>query len=487
MKLFVTLITEDGKRILEAEKGERLSSLFRRYEISVDMPCGGRGTCRNCSVSVDGKACLACQMTVEGNLRIQLMGVSPMNQIVTGQVSNLPPVDPLFTQYGLSVDIGTTTLCATLFDFLGQADTVTRKNPQTAFGADVISRIQHALEGGTEALAHGICQGLTEMIEALCSRRGITALSIDGLVISGNTSMLYLLTGQNPLSLSRAPFSADRLFGEFVPADSLNLPVAPHARIYLPPCASAFVGADIACAILSSGMCRKGETALLVDMGTNGEVVLWKDGALTCCSTAAGPALEGMGITHGSYGVNGAIDRVWMEDGRLRCSTIGGDSAVGICGSGIVDAVALMLELGVIEESGAFSNDSNWFPLEDDIGVTGADVRQVQLAKGAIRAGIETLLKVAGLTQADVDTLYIAGGFGSKVSLAHLGKIGLIPPEMTGRAQVIGNAAHTGASMLLQNRGLIEGVHSFVTQANTVSLDGNPIFVEKYMAYMLFD
>jgi len=486
MKLTIKLVTDDGEQTLEAQRGELLSSVLARYDIPLDMSCGGRGICKACPVSIDGETCLACQARVEGEIRVDLDGIGAMQNIAAGEILDSLLVDPMFTQYGIAVDVGTTTVCVALLDRTGWVDTVTRKNPQASFGADVISRIEHALSGERHALAGVIRTALSDMIEELCARHGVASGSIDALVVTGNTAMLYLLTEQNPAPLSRAPFLADRLFGEFVGATELDLPVLSSARVYLPRCISAFVGGDITCAILASGMCTEGKTALLVDIGTNGEIVLWHDGVLTCCSTAAGPALEGAGITYGTYGITGAIDRVWQENGIVRCSTIGGGPAKGICGSGIVDAIALMLELEIIDETGAFSDDSDWFALQDGIGITAADVRKVQLAKGAIRAGIETLLETEGVQKSEVETLYIAGGFGSQISLVSAAKIGLISEEMIDQTEVIGNAAHTGASMLLGDEALLDTTAHFAERARTVSLDANPVFTDHYMNCMMF-
>jgi len=486
MSMKVKLVSDGVEQILEAKQGELLPAVFHRHGVSLDMPCGGRGTCGSCSVSIDGEACLACQTRVEQDMRIEQNCDAGMQILVADATLDVPPVDPMFAAYGVSVDIGTTTVCAALFDRAGQMDAFTQKNPQVSFGGDVISRIEHALSGEGEALAGQIRGAIAMMIQELCAMWGIDSGLIDALVISGNTAMLYLLTGQDPKCLSRAPFLADRLFGAFVDATAFDLPVLSDAQVYLPRCISAFVGADITCAVLASGMCVLGKTALLVDIGTNGEIALWHDGTLTCCSTAAGPALEGAGIAHGTYGVYGAIDHVWLEDGQVRCSTIGGGSAVGICGSGIVDAIAVMLELEIIDETGAFADDSDEFPLRDGVCMTGADVRKVQLAKGAIRAGIETLLETAGVKHAEVETLYIAGGFGSLMRLDSAAAIGLIPAEMVDRAEVIGNAAHTGASMLLRDKAMVDTAAHLAQETETLALDANPVFSNHYMEYMLF-
>ena len=486
MKRTVKVVIDGTARTLDAEKGELLPAVLGRNGLSTDMPCGGKGLCKNCPVFIDGKACLVCQTRVETDMQIELGSGRAIQKIIAGDVVSAPPVNPMFTQYGVAADIGTTTICATLLDRDGGSVTVTRKNPQTAFGADVISRIEHALSGGANALALCVRKALSEMIVELCQMRGIGAKLVDTVVITGNTVMLYLLTEQDPASLSRAPFAADHLFGEFIDAAAFAFPISPNACIYLPQCISAFVGGDITCAILASGMCVPRKTTLLVDIGTNGEIALWHGNRLTCCSTAVGPAFEGAGISHGMYGANGAIDHIWQENGVIRYSTIGGNPVRGICGSGMIDAIALMLEQGIIDETGAFSDFSDWFALENGIGITGADVRQIQLAKAAVRAGIETLLESEGVKQSEVERLYIAGGFGNLTNLKNAAKIGLFPVEMTDRVAVIGNAAHIGAAMLLCDNSLVNTLTLLLEQAHTISLDSNPVFTNHYVEYMMF-
>ncbi len=486
-KVVVTVLQNGAEMAFHVERGALLSTVLHRHGAHLDMPCGGKGTCKGCSVWVNGERCLACQTVVQGDSRVELSSPAQFRQIEAGELASMPLENPMFSRYGIAIDIGTTTICASLLDDGGAVNTVTRKNPQTSFGADVISRIEKALSGELEELSRCIRHALGEMIRELCAGHSISPDLVDAMVITGNTAMLYLLAGQNPKALSHAPFQADRLFGEWMDAKTLELPISPGAKVYLPRCMSAFVGGDITTAVTASGICNRNQTALLVDMGTNGEIVLWHRGVLTCCSTAAGPAFEGAGIAHGVYGIGGAVDRVWLEDGQIRCSTIGGGKAVGICGSGIVDSLAVMLRLGVVDETGAFTGEEDFFELQDGIGITGRDVRNIQLAKGSIRAGIETLLLISGMNASQVELLSIAGGFGRYLNLENAANIGLIPRELLGRSQSIGNAAHTGASLLLQNQGLVQVSEEIARRAHTVELAANPTFAENYIRHMLFE
>ena len=235
---------------------------------------------------------------------------------------------------------------------------------------------------------------------------------------------------------------------------------------------------------LACGICESGETGLLCDIGTNGEIALWKGGRLYVASTAAGPAFEGAGISCGMGSARGAVDRVWLEGGKLAVRTIGGAPAAGICGSGLLDAVAALLELGVVDETGA--TEKSRLPIAQRVALLPKDIRSVQLAKAAIAAGLEALLEQAGVCEADVGVLYIAGGFGSHLNLESAARIGLIPRALAPKARILGNAALAGAKMLLLDRGLTEKADRIARLAEHVALGGNPGFNERYMDRMMF-
>jgi uncharacterized 2Fe-2S/4Fe-4S cluster protein (DUF4445 family) len=285
--------------------------------------------------------------------------------------------------------------------------------------------------------------------------------------------------------LSHAPFEADCLFGLWMDGASIGLKSSAHARVYLPACISAFVGADITCGVLASQMCTRPETALLVDLGTNGEIALWHGGKLYCCATAAGPAFEGGNIRMGAGSVLGAIDRVWSEDKKIRYTTIGNSEPTGICGSGLIDAVATLIKLDLVDETGLMEMGEAF--ISEKISLSQKDIRNVQLAKGAIAAGIKTLCHHVGIPVSQIDTLYIAGGFGSHADIQNAAAIGLIPRELKGKAVVLGNASLTGAVMLLLQRGFESDTMVSARRAVTIPLGGSGIFAEYYMECMVFE
>lgn len=455
---------------------------------SVDNPCGGRGTCGKCAVKLCGEVSepnpaeqkagtrLSCQAMLLGNAEVWLADTQE-NRIEVSS-DELRIEKPMGDGIGGALDIGTTTIVLKLYDLkTGKVlSTAARMNPQRSIAADVMGRIGAALDGKGELLKTQIQDAIAQMRTEACTLAGIAEKAVEVMVIAGNTTMLYLLTGRNPDCLSHAPFEADTLYGE--EAELLGM------RVYYPRCMNAFVGADITCAVLASGMYQREETSLLCDIGTNGEIALWKDGKLYATSTAAGPAFEGAGISCGCGSVNGAIDRVWVENGEVCVHTIGEAPAVGVCGSGLIDAIAAFLETEQIDETGA--SDDDFLPLKDEIGLIPKDVRAVQLAKAAIAAGIQTLLETAQVDLQEIQTLYIAGGFGSHLNVASAAAIGLIPAAVQDRVKVIGNASLTGAVAMLLNTQQKEIGQKLAGSAQHVNLGGNPQFNQNYMEQMLF-
>lgn len=501
----VSVRSAAGDRILCAERGMSLAALLHAGHMALDAPCGGRGTCGKCQVQAVGSLSapeeaeqrllgperlaagyrLACRARVLGSAEVTLPLATSAQVLQAGQA---PHTDyALYRRWGAAIDIGTTTLAAHLYGPEGLVAMASAKNPQAEFGADVMTRIGRALEGEQTALTASLRRGLSALLGELIAGPNLLPSQIEAMVVTGNTTMLHFLAAEDTASLSRAPFAPRRLFGEDAWAGEWLEGFSGPTSLYLPPCIAAFVGADITTALLASGMTQKSETALLVDLGTNGEIALWNGSRLWCSSTAAGPAFEGGGISQGCYGVAGAIDRVWWQDGAIRTRTLGGLPPTGICGSGILDAVAVLRQLGLVEETGAMEapDGSDAIALAPGVSFTAQDVRQVQLAKGSVRAGVDTLLQTAGLRPEEVDTLYIAGGFGNYLHLESAVAIGLFPKALARGTQLLGNAALAGAAQILQDGRCKETVQAIAKQAAAVELSGNPVFFANYMEGML--
>ena len=492
------VLTVNGKKI-EVKKGSLLSDA-----LSQEKPCGGKGSCGKCKVTAHGDLSplsaaevrlltkeelvsgirLACLTHILGDCEITIDGAGKDVILTDGSLGKLP-LAPRFEKYGAALDIGTTTLAARLFDkkgnLLSEASAV---NPQGKWGADVISRIEADLSGKGEALSRAVKDAIEKLLLSLAKDAEIHTKDVDGLVITGNTVMLHLLTGTSTEPLSHAPFAAKERFGKTAAAKELGLSVlSENTKIYLPPCISAFLGADTVCAMLASGLLDAKDPTLLVDIGTNGEIVLNDHGKLTACSAAAGPAFEGVGISSGMRGQVGAIDAVSLVNGRFTPHVIGGAKAKGICGSGIVDAIACLLAIEELDSSGYLEAPAH---LADGVTLTQEDIRSVQLAKSAICAGLETLLASQKLTVGDLSRLFVAGGFGSFLNLKSAERIGLLPKGTAQKSAAVGNSALAGAAMLLLDKFLADIAARLADTTTPLDLATNQTFFEKYTEGMLF-
>ena len=341
----------DAAGAVSVRKVPRGTLLLHALGGGVEAPCGGHGRCGKCRVTVQGALSspdpretsllgaaalrrgvrLACLTTVEGDCTVTLGAGRAVRVIRSDGTMPAFAPEPIFEKYGAAVDIGTTTLAARLYDrtgaLLAQA---AAPNPQRIYGADVITRIEKSLAGERESLARCIRDGINSLLRQMSAQAGIPPEAVDTVVLTGNTAMLYLLTARDVDCLSHAPFLADELFGRYAEPEELRLSAAPKARLYLPRCISAFVGADITSALVASQICTRPESALLADIGTNGELALWHKGRLLCCSTAAGPVFEGATISRGMQAGPGAIHRVTYENGKISCRTIESAPAAGI-------------------------------------------------------------------------------------------------------------------------------------------------------------
>lgn len=493
-------VTVNGER-LTCPSGRTLAEIIKG-----EKPCGGHGKCGKCQVFAQGELSepcetelallskdelergirLACLTYAYGDCEVKTVVQSKNAQIVTCGAELDLVLKPSFSDHGVAIDIGTTTLAARLYDVNGviRAES-SRLNSQSAYGADVISRIEAALDGKAHELATAIRTDINNIIRELAASAGIYAQSIQSVVITGNTVMLSLLTEQDTEPFSHAPFRAERLFGETLAASELGLSeLAPAAHIYLPPCISAFVGADTVCALLATKL-HEHNTAMLVDIGTNGEMAIWHGGRLTVCSTAAGPAFEGVGISMGMRGETGAIDKVTFSDGKLNAHVIGDGAPIGICGSGLVDAVAYMLDAEILDETGAMEYEP--FMISSPVRLLQSDIRMLQLAKSAICAGLLTLTESAGLDTSAIPLLYIAGGFGNYLNKQNAAKIGLLPAALANNSITVGNAALGGASMLLLNSDVRATAKQIAAMAETLELSTSKVFSEHYMLGMMFE
>ncbi|MDP6977188.1 MAG: ASKHA domain-containing protein [Myxococcota bacterium] len=357
--------------------------------------------------------------------------------------------------FGVAVDIGTTTLVAQLVELATGRILAshTALNPQGARGSDVMSRLDYASRATARVELNSLIQGEVGKLVADCVTT--TDLQRDALthvVLVGNTAMHHLFSGLELQTLARAPFEpADTGLQEFSAGD-LGWDVAGDVVVRFLPCLGGFVGSDILAGVLATRMHESSTLTALIDLGTNGEIVIGSRERLLCASTAAGPAFEAGGIAQGMRATRGAIDQVRVGSNtsdELRCHVVGGGRAKGICGSGLVDAVAAGLDNGLIEASGRLAGDGHKrLDLVDSVHLTQSDIRQLQLAKGAVAAGIRILLGRLGKSERDLQHLFLAGAFGNYVNRASAERIGLIPARAE-NCDAMGNSALLGAKLAL--------------------------------------
>ena len=500
MKRTITILPDDIKIIAQA--GETLLNVLRAQELAPDAPCGGAGTCGKCLVSVDGKIVRSCDYIVTEDITVRLLPKNKTEQILTDGFGAHVDMEPWQAGHMLAFDIGTTTVvCYLLQEGTGKVlATCSTVNPQQSFGADVISRIQRALAGDQAELTDLIRREMAALMVQACREGKITPDKIGVVSVVGNPCMQQLFLGISPENLARIPFAPVLTKGELWDAGDY-LEGCCHAKLLVVPDISGYVGADTVGCVLAAEIDVAEAMTLLVDIGTNGEMVLGNRHRMVACATAAGPALEGAGIRFGMRGAEGAIDHVWIEDGALRHSVIGGGKAKGICGSGIVDAVAVLLKMGLLNRRGRLQSreqatvfaeflrevdGERVFDLADGIHLSQSDIRQVQMAKGAIAAGIDLMISRMGIAMDDVDQVLLAGAFGSYIDIENACRIGLLPSGLRDRIRAVGNAAGSGARRLACNRRELERAQSIADKAAFIELATLPEFQRRFAKNMEF-
>jgi uncharacterized 2Fe-2S/4Fe-4S cluster protein (DUF4445 family) len=428
-------------------------------------------------------------------------------------IKNGNTIVDIFTQpnpvYGMAVDIGTTTVVAYFYDLItGRLiDTESGLNEQRAWGADVISRISACIEqpNGLHDLQQSIINEINNFINDFCKKTSAGSGSIYFATIAGNTTMLHIAAGIHPANIANAPFIPVSLFGCNYSALQTALDLNKDVSVYFVHCLSSYIGGDITAGMLACGLDRIEQTTIYIDIGTNGEMALKHNGKIICCSTAAGPAFEGAQIKYGTGGIAGAISSVQLIENEIIIKTINKKPAIGICGSGLVDAIAVMLNLEVVDETGRICDrdeiddaiiakriieidGGNAFVLDANSGIyiSQKDVREVQLAKSAIASGIDCLLHDTGIQVAEVQKLILAGGFGSHLNSDSACEIGLLPKSLLGKIEVVGNAAGNGASQLLLSEESFARLENIASICEYIELSGHAYFQDQYIENMMF-
>lgn len=547
-----TIRFEPGDRDAQVPRGTTVLAAAQQAGQEIVATCGGRGRCRSCRVKITAGAAppakladrvqlgddevregfrLACQTEISEPLSVL---VAPVLDEVAFQILSETRVpvsaagflldsgveaelgDTLQPVCGLAFDIGTTTVVGYLVDLHSGAVAATASslNPQAAFGGDLMSRIAFAQESpsNVRTLHATVVRLLNEQIEELCADAGISRDAIYKTVIVGNTVMHHLFLGIDPTQVGQAPYEPCVRHSLRLGAHEAGLRLNPRVPVFLLPLVAGFVGADTVGMVLSTRLDASTEPRIAADIGTNGEVVLKSPDGLLACSAPAGPALEGGQLRCGMRGARGAIDKVQV--GRdVAYHVLGGGAPLGVCGSGVLDAVAGMLDAGILDASGRLHHDApasvpdalrrRVIVLDDggpafvlargdetasghDIVLTQADIRQVQLAKGAIRSGITILQRIGGTSDGRIAELMLAGGFGNYLNVRSAVRIGLIPALPRDRIIYIGNAAGMGAQMALVSETERRRADELATRIQHVSLAAHPEFQEAFMEAVAF-
>lgn len=492
------LIRSGGNsRETEISKGATVLDAIRASGLPFSAPCGGKGTCGKCKVLVKGKdgvrEVLACQTEAAQDMLVE---ISDASAVVELELLRLAAADH---PHGVAIDIGTTTLGLELADL--ETDEIVayagRMNPQSIFGSDVISRIEAAEAGYLEMMQRLIVEALHGLIIQLCKKASLPVSGLTDITIAANTIMNHLANGLSPSSIGKSPFEPLDYFGKTIRLWQ-DLPPA-----WFAPSISGYVGGDVVAGMLS----EQAHPMLLIDLGTNGEIALQAGGTSVAAATAAGPVFEGMNVRFGMPALPGAISKAAYDEasGELSLEVIGGIEARGICGSGLVDLAALLITHGLVDEGGrllraeesdsplssrllVFEDAPAFRPLPgSEILVTQRDIRNLQLAKAAIAAGIEIVLDTAGLPLDELASLAIAGGFGQHIDKEHAADIGLIPAVLLDRTDSIGNSSLSGARKALLDPVARQRMLDIARGTNYVELSTDARFTSRFVENMGFE
>jgi len=459
----------------EAFAGELLSDALAALGLSFPMPCGGHGLCGKCKVLLeDGRTVRACSFTVPADgvdLLLPDRQSSPSSFDIP-QNTGCPE-----KKSKLVLDLGTTTLelAAVLPD--GElSSSVTALNPEGCYGADVLSRITACENGKLDEMRGQLLKVITDMILRIAPG------GAEELYVAGNPTMTHIFCGISPSSIGRYPFTTAFDGTKRMTGAELPLPVD---SITVLPAASAYIGSDITAGILATGLPGMTGANILSDLGTNGETVLSCEGRLICASSAAGPALEGAGISCGTGGVPGAVCKVTLENGKTAYKTIDDAPASGLCGSGLCDLIAVYLETGLIDRTGRITSPS--LPaIAPGIALTQKDIRAFQLAQSAVCATVIALSDAAGIDLHDVSSVILAGGLGSRIDPVSAVKTGIFPASFGGKISAAGNTALKGAAICASVPERLVELEEIAKKCETIDLNSSEAFAKSFISSMIF-
>ena len=514
-------VTTGKKDKLVSYKGSaNLSELLIDNGIFIDRPCSGRGTCGKCKVKflseipdansfdkktlskkqlADGyRLSCKCKINIDAHIEIEDKESTLSKKYKSQNKNKVYYKDSSLKDFnGLAVDLGTTTIAAYLVCLRdGKViDEMSAINPQRKYGDNIITRSEYIRgnKHGLETLQSLAIGKINELINSLCKANNIHPESIARAVISGNTIMQHIIMGISPYPITVAPFTPVFTEQKTVKAEILGLSILPDANCYIANSISGYVGGDIVSGILYAKLHKKKKTQLLIDIGTNGEIVLSHIGKMYACSVAAGPAFEGEHIKCGVGGVLGAISKAKNIDGKLKFSTIGHKEPIGICGSGLLDIIAYLIDEKILDETGALDeakctiiDDEPAFNITDEIYIFQKDIREIQLAKSAVAAGVEVLIQKANVKYKDIDRVYLAGGFGTYLNVKSAVKIGLINKKLRKKCKSIGNSSGMGSVKALLSDKALKSLSKIAGKVEYIELSLDKSFNDLFVDNMMF-
>ena len=485
----VTVCNNGIKCSFEFKSGENLLQFLASHGFGIAAPCGGHGICGKCTVELiengEKQKVKACSTVLSKDCEVILPESSGNISWNDAQKKHIS--DGEKSGFGAAVDLGTTTVAVSLLNLASgeRIGTLSRWNAQKAYGADVISRAGYCAEhaDGLEILSGAVRNQILEMLGELCEMNGIGAEDVNEIFLAGNTVMQHIFADISPVSIASAPFTPETCFDTGERFELRGIPVN------LAPCVAGYVGGDITAGALSTGLAEKSGLSLFIDVGTNGEMLLGDRSGLTACAVASGPAFEGAGISCGMPAENGAIFSAELTEEGLSYEVVGGGESRGICGSGLLDLAACLLELGYIDESGRLEEDENGdsvFHLTDDVFINQKDIRQLQLAKAAVAAGIKLIMQARGVEFEDIQALYLAGGFGNRLRPESAVKIGMLPEELLGRIKTVGNSSLAGAEQALLSTDSRKKLAEIKSKCEYIELSSHEGFNDAFVCEMQF-
>ena len=480
---------------LVVSQGTPLIDILHDY--GVEFPCGGKGTCGRCKVKLlDGELKtepvqlqkleklklednwrLACFCNVDSDITLE---VSQFENIILADNSafNFQPQNG----FGIAVDLGTTTIVVQLINRENGhvIDSISEVNVQSKYGADLISRIQNCLDGKQSEMQKLIRNQIGKMINTVLRKH---LEDVTKVVLVGNTVMHHIFSGLNVRPLSFYPFESPNIEMQQFSADKINWQLPETTEIQFYPSIGSFVGSDILAGIAATKMPEQEAYSVLIDLGTNGEIVVGNYNQIICASTAAGPAFEGAKISHGMRATTGAISSVSLKNNNFDCHIIGNVKAKGICGSGLIDAMSILIQekIGMF---GEITSGEEKIELTPGIFLTQQDIREFQLAKAAIATGLQILLNHLNITFDDIETVFIAGGFGNFLNIENVIRTGLIDCEED-KIVKFGNTALIGAKMFLFKDE--EFIQKILKKTTHINLEGDPNFQDIYVEKMMLE